>query len=108
MRALINRFRTKAQRVKYMRHLVPSDHEEMAENYQVFWFFVAWFIGVAPVLYLFRNVPVEDNAVITIPVWAVTAAAWGISHLLYIQRMDRLITKFVPGSFTLPVAPTTF
>ena len=108
MRAFIRRFRDKAERVKYMRHLVPNDHEEVTENYQALWFFVAWFIGVAPVMYIFRNVAPEENGVLILPIWTVTAAAWGISHLFYIRRMDRLITKFVPGSFTLPVAPATF
>lgn len=108
MRSLIERYRALSERVTYMGHLVPMDHEETAAHHQVLWFFITWFICMAPILYLFRNVPKEHEAAMILPTLITIGVAWSISHLLYLRRMDKLITKFVPGSFTIPVAPATF
>lgn len=97
MRGLIAYYRAQAQRVRQMERLIPEDGKEAAENYHALWFFVLWGIGMAPFFYLYRDAAPDNNWGLVPATWAVTAAAWGISYLVYLRRMAALIESLSPA-----------
>ena len=60
--------------------------------------------GLFCLSYVFA-VPGGHHAGMALPLILLLGFTYGLSHLFYVVRMHRLVRKFVPGSFHIPVAP---
>ena len=107
MMKLVRKFRDHVTEVRYLYGVVPMDHEDTVFKQQVLVSLVIFISLLILVLWLLPTLSKSGEALL-LPLLVISSTSYGLGQLFYIERMYRLIKRFAPGSFSIPVAPASF
>ena len=104
----IQDFRAKAAEVEHLDHYVPIDHEETALHWRVGTTIVVILLLQALCAWILGEVPKKHEGVLIVPIVLSVSIAWAMGYMVYVEYMHRLVKKFCPRSFTIPVSLAFF